>query len=44
LGADRAPRGRLTLIGVIRHVSPTSNGAALFTAARRLLNWGFQRV
>jgi D-alanyl-D-alanine carboxypeptidase (penicillin-binding protein 5/6) len=39
-----ARRGRRTLIGVILHVSPTRNGAALFTAARRLLNWGFQRV
>jgi hypothetical protein len=29
---------------VILHVSPTRDGAALFAAARRLLNWGFQRV
>jgi serine-type D-Ala-D-Ala carboxypeptidase (penicillin-binding protein 5/6) len=39
-----ARRGRHTLIGVILHVNPTRNGAALFTAARRMLNWGFQRV
>ena len=39
----RAAAGR-TLIGVLLHVDPTRNGAALFTAARRLLNWGFQRV
>jgi D-alanyl-D-alanine carboxypeptidase (penicillin-binding protein 5/6) len=39
-----ARRGRQILIGVVLHVNPTRNGAALFTAARRLLNWGFQRV
>jgi hypothetical protein len=25
-------------------VDPTRNGAALFAAARRLLNWGFRRA
>jgi D-alanyl-D-alanine carboxypeptidase (penicillin-binding protein 5/6) len=39
-----ARRGGRTLIGVLLHVDPTRNGAALFTAARRLLNWGFHRV
>ena len=39
-----ARRGRHTLIGVLLHVNPTRNGAALFTAARHLLNWGFQGV
>ncbi len=39
-----ARRGRHTLIGVVLHVNPTRTGAALFTAARQLLNWGFQRV
>jgi D-alanyl-D-alanine carboxypeptidase (penicillin-binding protein 5/6) len=39
-----ARRGRRTLIGVVLHVNPTRNGEALFTAARNLLNWGFQRI
>jgi serine-type D-Ala-D-Ala carboxypeptidase (penicillin-binding protein 5/6) len=39
-----ARRGRSTLVGVVLHVNPTRNGNALFTAARQLLNWGFQRV
>jgi len=39
-----ARRGRRTLIGVLLHVNPTRNGAALFTAARQLLNWGFQQI
>ena len=39
-----ARRGQRTLIGVVLHVNPTRNGAALFTAARHLLNWGFQSV
>lgn len=39
-----ARRGRHTLVGVLLHVNPTRNGAALFTAARDLLNWGFQRI
>jgi hypothetical protein len=29
---------------VVLHVNPTRNGNALFAAARRLLNWGFQRI
>jgi D-alanyl-D-alanine carboxypeptidase (penicillin-binding protein 5/6) len=39
-----ARRGRRTLVGVLLHVNPARNGAALFTAARELLNWGFQRT
>ncbi len=39
-----ARRGRSTLVGVVLHVNPTRNGAALFTVARQLLNWGFHRV
>jgi D-alanyl-D-alanine carboxypeptidase (penicillin-binding protein 5/6) len=39
-----ARRGRRTLVGVVLHVNPTRNGAALFRAARRLLNWGFLRI
>jgi D-alanyl-D-alanine carboxypeptidase (penicillin-binding protein 5/6) len=39
-----ARRNGRTLIGVLLHVDPTRNGAALFTAARRLLNWGFRRA
>jgi len=39
-----ARRGRRTLVGVLLHVNPTRNGTALFTAARKLLNWGFQRT
>jgi serine-type D-Ala-D-Ala carboxypeptidase (penicillin-binding protein 5/6) len=39
-----ARRGRRILVGVLLHVNPTRNGAALFTAARQLLNWGFQRI
>jgi serine-type D-Ala-D-Ala carboxypeptidase (penicillin-binding protein 5/6) len=39
-----ARHGRRTLVGVLLHVDPTRNGAALFTAARALLNWGFQRI
>jgi D-alanyl-D-alanine carboxypeptidase (penicillin-binding protein 5/6) len=39
-----ARRGRHMLAGVLLHVNPARNGAALFTAARKLLNWGFQRT
>jgi D-alanyl-D-alanine carboxypeptidase (penicillin-binding protein 5/6) len=39
-----ARRGRRTLVGVLLHVNPTRNGLALFTAAGKLLNWGFQRI
>jgi serine-type D-Ala-D-Ala carboxypeptidase (penicillin-binding protein 5/6) len=38
-----ARHGRYTLIGVLLHVNPTRSGTALFTAARRLLNWGFRQ-
>src|SRR5262249_27467184 len=47
LGAAGAPKRAAAvtpLIGVILHVNPARNGAALFTAARQPLNWGFQRV
>jgi D-alanyl-D-alanine carboxypeptidase (penicillin-binding protein 5/6) len=40
----KARRGLRTLVGVLLHVNPARNGAALFTAARELLNWGFQRT
>jgi D-alanyl-D-alanine carboxypeptidase (penicillin-binding protein 5/6) len=39
-----ARRGRRTLFGVVLHENPTRNGGALFSAARQLLNWGFQRI
>ncbi|HEY7429489.1 MAG TPA: serine hydrolase [Streptosporangiaceae bacterium] len=39
-----ARRGGHTLIGVILHANPSSNWDALFSAARRVLNWGFRRV
>ena len=39
-----ARRGQRTLIGVVLHVNPARNGAALFTAVRNLLDWGFQRI
>jgi D-alanyl-D-alanine carboxypeptidase (penicillin-binding protein 5/6) len=39
-----ARRGRHMLAGVLLHVNPARIGAALFTAARKLLNWGFQRT
>jgi len=42
--AFEARRGRRILVGVLLHVNPTRNGAALFTAARKLLNRGFQRI
>jgi D-alanyl-D-alanine carboxypeptidase (penicillin-binding protein 5/6) len=38
--ADRDGR---TLIGVVLHGDPSSNFAAMFAAARHLLNWGFRR-
>jgi hypothetical protein len=40
----RARRGTRTLVGVLLRVNPTRTGAALFTAARKLLSWGFQRI
>jgi serine-type D-Ala-D-Ala carboxypeptidase (penicillin-binding protein 5/6) len=39
-----ARRNGRTLIGVVQHVNPTSNFSALFTTARRLLNWGFRQT
>ena len=39
-----ARHGRRILVGVLLHVNPTRNGVALFTAAGKLLNWGFQRI
>ena len=39
-----ARHGRRTLIGVVLHVNPTSSPIALFTAAKRLLTWGFHRI
>jgi serine-type D-Ala-D-Ala carboxypeptidase (penicillin-binding protein 5/6) len=39
-----ARRNGRTLIGVVLHVNPTSNVSALFTTARRLLNWGFRQT
>jgi D-alanyl-D-alanine carboxypeptidase (penicillin-binding protein 5/6) len=38
-----ARRGKLTLIGVILHASPTSNPGSAIVAARRVLNLGFSR-
>jgi D-alanyl-D-alanine carboxypeptidase (penicillin-binding protein 5/6) len=39
-----ARRGQHTLIGVVLHVNPTASATALFTTAKRLLNWGFHRI
>jgi serine-type D-Ala-D-Ala carboxypeptidase (penicillin-binding protein 5/6) len=39
-----ARRDGRTLIGVVLHVNPSSSFTALFTAARRLLNWGFRQT
>jgi serine-type D-Ala-D-Ala carboxypeptidase (penicillin-binding protein 5/6) len=39
-----ARRDGVTLIGVVLHANPTSNGASAFPAARKLLNWGFSQV
>jgi serine-type D-Ala-D-Ala carboxypeptidase (penicillin-binding protein 5/6) len=39
-----ARRSSGTLIGVVLHVNPTDRWDALFTAARRMLNWGFGRL
>jgi serine-type D-Ala-D-Ala carboxypeptidase (penicillin-binding protein 5/6) len=39
-----ARRNGRTLIGVVLHVNPSSNVSALFTTARRLLNWGFRQT
>jgi D-alanyl-D-alanine carboxypeptidase (penicillin-binding protein 5/6) len=37
-----ARRGRRTLIGVVLHANPTDSDSSRFTAAKRLLNWGFR--
>ena len=39
-----AHRASGTLIGVMLHADPTDRWDALFTAARRMLNWGFRRL
>jgi serine-type D-Ala-D-Ala carboxypeptidase (penicillin-binding protein 5/6) len=39
-----ARRDGRTLIGVVLHANPSSSFIALFTAARRLLNWGFRQT
>jgi serine-type D-Ala-D-Ala carboxypeptidase (penicillin-binding protein 5/6) len=38
-----ARRHGVTLIGVVLHASPTSNPGSAIAAARRLLNWAFDR-
>jgi len=39
-----ARRDGVTLIGVVLHANPTSNGASAFPEAKDLLNWGFGQV
>jgi len=39
-----ARRGRVTLIGVVLHASPTSNPNSAIVTARQLLNWGFRHA
>ena len=39
-----ARRDGRTLIGVVLHANPSSSFSALFTAAKRLLNWGFRQT
>jgi D-alanyl-D-alanine carboxypeptidase (penicillin-binding protein 5/6) len=39
-----ARRGAHTLIGVVLHANPADRETSRYTAARRLLNWGFQHV
>jgi D-alanyl-D-alanine carboxypeptidase len=39
-----ARRGGRTLIGVVLHAHSAGSSASFFTAARRLLNWGFRRI
>jgi serine-type D-Ala-D-Ala carboxypeptidase (penicillin-binding protein 5/6) len=39
-----ARRGGRVLIGVVLHARPRSSFASFFTAARRLLNWGFRQI
>jgi hypothetical protein len=39
-----ARRGGRALIGVVLHASSANGDASFFTAARRLLTWGFRRI
>jgi serine-type D-Ala-D-Ala carboxypeptidase (penicillin-binding protein 5/6) len=39
-----ARRDGVTLIGVVLHANPTSNGASAFPEAEKLMNWGFSQV
>src|SRR6202050_1533542 len=39
-----ARRDGVTLIGVVMHANPTSNGASAFPEAKKLLNWGFRQA
>jgi D-alanyl-D-alanine carboxypeptidase (penicillin-binding protein 5/6) len=39
-----ARRGRTTLIGVVLHAYPAGSLSSAFTAARRLLTWGFSQT
>jgi D-alanyl-D-alanine carboxypeptidase (penicillin-binding protein 5/6) len=39
-----ARRGARTLIGVVLHANPASQESSRFTAARRMLNWGFRHA
>jgi serine-type D-Ala-D-Ala carboxypeptidase (penicillin-binding protein 5/6) len=39
-----AVRGQRTLIGVVLHANPTDSITSRFTAAKRLLNWGFRQI
>jgi serine-type D-Ala-D-Ala carboxypeptidase (penicillin-binding protein 5/6) len=39
-----AVRGGTTLVGVVLHANPTDSVWSRFTAAKRLLNWGFAQL
>jgi D-alanyl-D-alanine carboxypeptidase len=39
-----ARRGTVTLIGVVLHANPADNENSRYTAARRMLNWGFRHA
>jgi serine-type D-Ala-D-Ala carboxypeptidase (penicillin-binding protein 5/6) len=39
-----AHRGQSYLIGVVLHANPTDSVTSRFTAAKRLLNWGFPQI
>jgi serine-type D-Ala-D-Ala carboxypeptidase (penicillin-binding protein 5/6) len=39
-----AHRGQNYLIGVVLHANPTDSVSSRFTAAKRLLNWGFAQI